>query len=141
MSEGKRTIQIDKVDIIAGGNDDEGVELPGGVADHRQISEFCKACGGQCCKHFSIISRPGELMRGLLEVHLGYPKGSIRGIKFHVRHICPHLDEEGLCDLWHEDEEKDERPDFCKNFLCSRAKNGLIVIEAGDQSIEIGGLL
>jgi len=103
-------------------------DLPGGVAPGRQVDDFCKACGGQCCKHFSIIARPGELMRGLLGVHYGC---EVKEIKFEIRHTCPHLRDDGLCELWNEDPEKDNRPDFCKNFLCDRAKRKMIVIQAG----------
>ena len=109
-------------------------KLPQGMAAERQIDDFCLSCDGRCCKHFTIKMKPNELMRGLISVHMGT---AVDWVKFHVKHVCRELDDDGRCKLWHEDEKKDARPDFCKNFLCDRAKERMIVIECGDQDIEV----
>lgn len=109
-------------------------QLPPCTEAEKIVDDFCLACGGKCCKHFTIIAKPGEMMRGLLGAHYGT---EVQEVKFHVKHVCPHLSDDGLCDLWNEDAELDTRPDFCKNFLCDRARSRTILVECGEQDIEI----
>lgn len=72
-------------------------------------------------------------MQELLRVHYGT---EIKEVKFMLHHRCPHLTEEGRCDLWNEDPELDTRPEFCKNFLCGRAQKRRLEFDAWDMEID-----
>jgi len=50
-------------------------------------------------------------------------------LRFKLLHTCPHLTEQGLCDLWREDPAEDHRPDLCKTYTCEKMENpGLLII-------------
>ena len=97
----------------------------------RRISDVCQSCDGDCCKALNIISRPGDKMRALLGLHYGREPESIERVQIRIYHRCPHLMEDGKCDLWHEDPAQDQRPPYCQEYLCDMALNpGVLIVEA-----------
>lgn len=113
---------------------------PRHVSDGRIIDDYCVTnCNGDCCKKLGFIIKPQPLMAEMLRFHYGT---DIKEIKFVIHHRCPYLDEDNLCTLWDADPEKDTRPDFCKRFLCERARRKRLEVDAGsggDVTIHLGG--
>jgi hypothetical protein len=109
---------------------------PPGVDEGRTLSDYClAACDADCCRKIGFVVKPNDLMRGLLQAHYGT---DIEQVRFTLRHDCPHLDG-NVCTLWDKDEEKDARPEFCRNFLCGRAREKRIELDAFDDvEIELG---
>jgi len=92
----------------------------------RITSPACLGCDGYCCHKISVQIEPGKRLRELLEVHYGRP---VEMMRFKLLHSCPHLTDEGLCDIWHEDPEQDKRPDLCKTYTCEKMENpGLLIV-------------
>jgi len=111
-------------------------ELPPGTDNERVLSDYCVAmCDGRCCRRIGLRIRPQGMMKELIKTHYGT---QIDEVRITLHHRCPHLTDDGLCDLWNEDPELDERPDFCKNFLCVKARNRWLEVDAGgDGDVEI----
>lgn len=96
----------------------------------RITSPVCLTCDGNCCKRIAIQIAPGKNMREMLEVHYGRP---VELLRMKLLHTCPHLTEDGLCDLWHEDPEQDRRPTLCKTYTCEKIDNpGLLIIPVAE---------
>jgi len=99
-----------------------------GAEEGRVTTDYCtQCCDAECCRKIGFIVKPQGAMADLVRVHYGT---EIKEIKFVIHHTCPHLTEDNLCDLWHEDPEKDRRPEYCKNYLCTLAKNKRINFDA-----------
>jgi len=98
-----------------------------GMDAERRITDFCSICNADCCRKIGFIVKPQGAMADLVSVHYGT---EIKEIKFVIHHDCPHLTEDNKCDLWHEDPAKDERPEYCKNYLCTDARNRRLNFDA-----------
>jgi len=92
----------------------------------RVISDYCSICPGRCCTHLDFKVRVSARNRELLAAHYGT---EIQELSFKVHHRCPHLLDDGRCDLWRADPAEDKRPAVCQNTLCGRAKQRRIVFE------------
>lgn len=98
---------------------------------NRNISPICLNCDGRCCKAIDLIIRPAPKMKELIGIHYGRDPETIETIQIGLHHICPHLQDDGLCALWDEDPEKDRRPEYCQEYLCEKAQNpGVVIVEA-----------
>jgi len=96
----------------------------------RNISPVCETCDGDCCKAINLMIKPAPLMQQLLGVHYGRDPESIEMVQVGLKHRCPHLMDNGKCELWHEDPEQDQRPEYCQMYLCDKAKNpGVLIVE------------
>jgi len=92
----------------------------------RKTSPACLHCGGDCCKKLAVQVHVGGNMKEMLFAHYGR---DVEVLRFKLRHTCPHLTDDGLCELWHEDPEQDNRPVLCKTYMCEKADNpGLMII-------------
>jgi len=96
-------------------------------------SALCESCPSRCCKHFAVWVKPNDEMLGLIEAHYG--REDLKRIKVHVYHRCQHLTDDDLCDVYG----TDEQPEFCREFLCGPAKNGVMelgVLDIHGESVE-----
>ena len=88
--------------------------------------EVCQACQ-RCCRQLAIGLPLGDKMAELFNAHY---ERDVDKARFVIHHKCAHLTDDGLCDLWHEDEAQDRRPQICKEFMCEKAENpDLIVLD------------
>ena len=97
----------------------------------RNISPICQHCDGDCCKAINLIIKPAPKMKELLSVHYGRMIDEIEMVQVSLKHRCPHLGTHGRCGLWNEDPEKDQRPEYCREYLCEKAQQpGLLIVVA-----------
>jgi Fe-S-cluster containining protein len=81
--------------------------------------EICQACQ-RCCNRLSVGVNLPERLQELMAVHYGR---EVTRARFIVHHRCPHLDADGLCDLWKDDPALDGRPAICQEFMCEQVEN------------------
>jgi Fe-S-cluster containining protein len=97
----------------------------------RKLSAACQYCDGDCCKAINFLMKPPRRIAELVGAHYGRDPDEIDTIQIAVKHRCMYLTNGGKCSLFHEDPEKDQRPDYCKEYLCDKAKTpGLMILEA-----------
>jgi len=85
----------------------------------------CQRCG-ECCRKVGFIVQPQKKMLDLLVAH-GLIKDGDKQLKLTVWHDCQHLVWDGefaSCAIY------DDRPEFCSDFLCPRARGGGKIQEA-----------
>lgn len=73
---------------------------------------------GECCRKVGFTVKPAKYMLDLLVAH-GLVEEGREQLQLMVWHDCQHLEWDGeyaLCAIY------EDRPDFCKDFMCPRAK-------------------